>query len=202
MFLPKGRSIWKNLNSFFIDIDRLLLFLKREEFIGYINFVATGSQSTIFLQEGDAVAGIKEIKEEKKFGPEAVKEILGQARRENNERINVVELPMKKVAMMALAFGFGCHNLYKDLSTDFSSLKKVMLKLEKDRFTGFIDIHFQRDKKEAILFLEEGRTKAVFTDEIQVGLNEETEIDLRLLTSKTIEEVERTGALFDIFARD
>lgn len=202
MFLPKGRSVWKSLNSFFIDIDRLLLFLKHEEFIGYIHFLSQGFQSAIFLQEGDAVAGMKEIKEEKKSGPEAVKEILCQARRENNERINVVELPIKKVAMMAEAFGFGCHSLYKDLSTDFSSLKKVISKLGKDGFTGFIEIHFQREKKEAILLLEEGRTKAVFTDEILVGLNKETETDLRLLTSKTIEEVERTGALFDIFARD
>ncbi|MBN2419280.1 MAG: hypothetical protein JXL81_07835 [Deltaproteobacteria bacterium] len=202
MFLPKGRSIWKNLKSFFVDVDRLLLFLKREEFIGYINFTLAGGQSAIFLQEGDAVAGIKELNQERKTGPDALKEILAQARREDNESINVVELPYKKVAMMEEAFGFGCHSIYKDLSSEFSSLKRVITKLENDKFTGFIEIRFQKENKEAILLLEQGKVKGIFADEIQVGLDKESDIALRLITSKTVEEVENSGASFDIFARD
>ena len=202
MFLPKGNNVWKGLKTFFIDVDKLLLFLKHEEFIGYIHVVVPGTQGAIYLQEGDAVAGVQEIKEGIRSGPETVKDILDLARRENNGSMSVVELPFKKAAMMAEAFGFGCHSLYENLSSDFSSLRKVMSKLENDGFTGFIVIHFQKEDKEAILFLEKGKSKAIFTDEMQMGLGEEAEIDLRPITSKIMEEVERAGALFDVLARD
>jgi len=104
MFFPKGNDIWVNLRTLFIDMDRFLIFLKKEGFTGYVHFIFSDRQSMIFFQEGDVINGIEEIEEERKSGPGTVKEILEQARREKNGKITVSKLSLDLVLTLSEIF--------------------------------------------------------------------------------------------------
>ena len=69
MFLPKGTDVWRNLKTFFINIDKLLLFLKKQEFTGCIHFAFPDQEGIMLLQEGDVVGGIQERNDARKGGP-------------------------------------------------------------------------------------------------------------------------------------
>jgi rRNA processing protein Gar1 len=199
MFLPKGKDVWSNLKTFFVDIDRLLLFLKNQEFIGYIHVVFPDTQGVIFLQEGDVVGGIQDNKENRNGGPDAVKGILERARTEQKASISVSNLSLKTVTIISDVFGFPVKIMHKNLSSDFSDLGRFVAKLGSEEFTGYIEIHFSKDRKEGIIYLEKGKIKASLTEEIQIGLGNESQEDLKVVYSKIIEEAKRVGALFDVF---
>lgn len=204
MFLPRGNDVWRNLSTFFVDVDKLLLFLKNEEFIGFVRFSFPDTQSVILIQEGDAVGGVEEVKGGKKrrSGPITVKEIMAHARREKNGSMIVAELPLETVAIMSEVFGFSVNVLYEGLSSDFSDLGLFLAKLENDGFSGFIEIQFANEKRKTMIFLEKGKTKAIFSEKIQIGLKEATERDLKLIISKIIDEAKKAGARFDVFRSD
>ncbi|MDL1966941.1 MAG: hypothetical protein LWW90_09835 [Candidatus Desulfofervidus auxilii] len=199
MLFPKGDDIWVNLRTSFIDVDRLLIFLKKEGFTGYVHFIFLNRESLVFFQEGDVINGIEEIEEERKSGPGTVKEILEQARREKNGKITVSKLSLDLVLTLSEIFYFPVKLVYKGLSSEFSHLGLFIAKLKDEAFTGYIEVHFP-DKKQGIISLDKGKIKAIITQESRFRVKKERQTHLKLANLKIVEEAQRKGAIFDVFS--
>jgi hypothetical protein len=200
MFLPKGTDVWKNLKSFFVDVDKLLLFLKKNEFTGCVHFAFPDQEGVILLQEGDAVGGMQERNEARKSGPSAPKEILMLARNEANTSITISKLPSETVDIVSEAFRLPTRAIYRNLSSEFSNLAGFVAKAKKEGFTGYIEIHFPKENNEGIILIEKGRIKATITDKMQIGLKNEIEADWEALNTKIVEEAQKAGVHFDVYA--
>ena len=105
MLLLEGNDLWVNLKTSFVDIDELLLFLKKQEFSGYLHFEFSDSRCTVFVQAGDVVNGLVAVKEERNIGTKAVKSILIRSRQDKNGTIKVTQLPMQNSKLLAEAYG-------------------------------------------------------------------------------------------------
>ncbi len=142
---------------------------------------------------------VQEIIEDKKSGREVVKEIIEQARQERNASITISRLPLEAVAIYTEVFGFSARRLYKDLSSEFSHLGKLVAKLQNQGFTGYIEIRFSKREKQNVVFLERGKVKAILTEENQIGQKEKTQTELSLIVSEILEQAQSLGAVFDVF---
>jgi len=200
MFLPKGTDVWRNLKTFFVDVDKLLLFLKKHEFTGFVHFLFPDQEGVILLQEGDAVGGMQERNDARKSGPNAAKEILEIARNETKASITISKLPSETVDIVSEAFRLPAKAIYKNLSSEFSNLAGFVAKAEKEGFTGYIEIHFPKENNEGIILIEKGNIKATITDKMQIGLKNEIEADWKAVNLKIVEEAQKAGVYFDVYA--
>ena len=199
MLLPQGECIWKNLSTSFVDMDELLFFLKRDDFVGYLNLEFPDRQGVVFLQEGDLVNGVEQRKKERRGGKGVVTGILEQSRRESDGWITVSKLTPQTVSVLADVLCMSVIILHKGLSSDFSDLEKFVGKLRKEGFHGYIETRLSRGGQEGLIALDGGKVKAILTSDMQLVSMRENQAELDFMFSKIIEATKKSEALFDVF---
>ena len=198
MLLLEGNDLWVNLKTSFVDIDELLLFLKGQKFSGYLQFEFSDSQCALFLQLGDVVNGLVALDEERNVGSRAVKRILVRSRQDKGGTIKVTQLPMQNIQFLSEAYGLSVRLLHKNLSSKYSNLPEFLDKLQYEGFSGCIEVWFPIDDKRGIIFLEDGLTKAIMTEELLVDLKEGTASQLKFAES-FINRAQRSGVQYNAF---
>jgi hypothetical protein len=192
MLLLEGNDLWVNLKTSFVDIDELLLFLKKQEFSGYLHVDFSDCRCTVFIQAGDVVNGLVAVKEERNIGANAVKSILIRSRQDKNGTINVTQLPLQNSKLLAEAYGLSVRLLHKNLSSKYSPLDRFTARLQSEGFSGYVEVWFPVDDKHGMIFFENGRIKAIMTEELLVDLKEET-LAQRKFTDSFIHRAQRAG---------
>jgi hypothetical protein len=198
MLLLEGNDLWVNLKTSFVEIDELLLFLKKQKFSGYLFFEFSDSNCAIFIQKGDVVNGLVAIEEERNTGVKAVKSILIRSRQDKHGTINVTQLPLQNIKSMSEAFDLSVRLLHKNLSSKYTPLGEFISDLQFEGFSGCIEVWFPVDDKRGIIFLESGRTKAIMTEELLVDLKEETQAQKKF-TDSFINRAQRSGVQYNAF---
>ena len=183
MLLLEGNDLWVNLKTSFVDIDELLLFLKNQKFSGYLQIEFSGSQCALFLQEGDVVNGIVALDEERNVGIKAVRRILVRTRQDQDGTIRVSQLPLANMQFLSAAYSISVRLLHKNLSSKYSHLGEFIENLRNENFSGCIEVWFQVDDNHGIIFIEDGRVKAIMTEELLVDLKEGTDSQLKFTAS-------------------
>ena len=131
MILLEGNILWENLRTSFINIDELLLFLKRHEFNGYFYFVFSDCECVLFLHEGDVVNGLEELEEKRRCGQQAVKNILQRSYQNKNGIFSVIQLPAATIDLLSQVYGSSVQVLSNDLDSDRTQLISLISKLKK-----------------------------------------------------------------------
>ena len=198
MLLLDGNDMWVNLKTSFVDLDELLLFLKGQKFSGYLQLEFSDSQCALFLQLGDVVNGLVALEEERNVGSRAVKRILIRSRQDKGGTIKVTQLPLQNMQFLSEAYGLSVRLLHKNLSSKYSNLSEFLEKLQYESFSGCIEVWFPVDDKRGIIFFEDGRTKAIMTEELLVDLKEGTDSQVKF-TKSFINRAQRSGVHYNAF---
>jgi hypothetical protein len=198
MLLLEGNDLWVNLKSSFVDIDELLLFLKYQHFCGYLQLAFSDTQCAVFIVQGDVVNGLVALEGERNAGSRAVKSILARSRQDKNGTIRVTQLPLQNIRFLSEAYGLSVRILHKNLSSKYSPLADFITRLQHEGFSGCLEIWFPVDDRRAIVFLENGRTKAIMTEELLVDLKEETQAQVKFAHS-FINRAHRAGVQYNAF---
>ncbi len=198
MLLLEGNDMWVNLKTSFVDINELLLFLKNQKFSGYLYFEFSDSQCALFLQAGDVVNGLVALEEERNVGSRAVKRILVRSRQDQDGTIKVTQLPLANMQFLSAAYGLSVRLLHKNLSSKYSHLGEFLEKLRYENFSGCIEVWFPVDDCHGIIFIEDGRIKAIMTEELLVDLKEGTESQLKF-TASFVNRAQRAGVQYNAF---
>ncbi len=198
LLLLEGNDLWANLKTSFVDIDELLLFLKKQKFSGYLHFVFSDSQCALFLQQGDVVNGVVALQEERNVGTRAVKRTLIRSRQDKTGTIRVTQLPLQDMELLSEAYGLSVRLLHKNLSSKYSDLEQFIDKLQVESFSGWIEMWFTVDDRHGILFFEDGRPQAIMTAELLVAVKEGTPAQLKF-SAHFIEKAQRSGVRYSAF---
>lgn len=181
MILPRGKSRWSNLNLSFVLIDELMRHLKKVEFTGCVHFIFKNSQGLVLFQEGDIVNGAAESDGERKRGQTVVDGIINTARENTNGQINVSEFSAETISILSEVFTLQVNFLYERLSAEFSNIVKFAETLQKDKFSGYMELTFPKDRRKGmeIIVFGEGKITALFTRNYQFRVNENNQNDLK-----------------------
>jgi len=198
MLLLDGHDLWINLKTSFVDIDRLLLFLKNQRFCGYLLIDFSDSQCALFILGGDVVNGIVVLEEERNIGSRAVQSILTRSRQDKNGTIKVTQLAPQNIEFLSEAYALSVRLLHKNLSSKFTPLGDFIAKLQDESFSGCIEIWFPVDDKRGIIFLENGRANAILTAELLVDVKEETQAQLKFKDS-FIHQAQHAGVRYNAY---
>jgi hypothetical protein len=193
MILPKGPVVHENLRTVFVDLNSFLQTLKEDNFTGYVQVSFWDYEGILFLESGEIVNAIEESEDRRRGGEEAVENIILKSKQQDG-RINVYRLAPEMVTILASTSMKEA--TYKELSTEFTSLDKLIEKLSKENHSGYIDIVLNDNRGGGIIFFQEGEiAEAVMTDE-KFGGGKRYGKDM---LNKIIEDVQTTGATFNVY---
>ena len=201
MVLLEGNVVWENLRTAFVDVDELLLFLKRNEFNGYFHLTFSDCECVLFLHEGDVVNGLEERIEERICGQPAVRNILERSHQDRQGAITVKQLPASTVGLLSRVYLPTVKLIPTDSNTGSKQFVGFVSQLKKERFTGYLELLFTTDEKQGIISFSEGKVKAILTEDLLADLKEESEAELKFIRS-FIERAQKTGVEYEAYGQE
>lgn len=194
MLLLKGKLSYRNLNTAYTNLDQFIAGLQKERFTGFCTLSFWEYEAIMFflngrLLNGQEIIGItpKTIR----HGENAVANILKKGHEKNGE-INAYALPEDRAAMLSGALDAAPK--YENLSTDLTSLDKLIALAAKEALSGYIEVQFENKGGIANLFFVDGELiEAVFAESEQEHLAEARHV------KDVLDLCQTHGALFTVY---
>ena len=154
MIFPKGDVVYERLSTSFTQIDAMLEELKGEIFTGYVQLTAPNYVGTLLLSDGFVANAIEEVGGQRSSGGEAADRIIAKGR----ERAGLLSVFRLSEEMSQLLIHFlQSEVLYKDLTSDLTSLDRLIAGLQGRRHSGYIEVQLLKSRHTAMVFLWEGK---------------------------------------------
>jgi hypothetical protein len=194
MIFPKGEVIHRNLSTSYTNLNGLLLSLKSEDFSGYIKVGFMDYEAVLFMDSGDIINAFERSGERKRIAQRAITSIISKAK-EKDGVISVYQLSPELVTVLASTLKREI--LYKDLSTDFTSLQRLVSILGEKRHTGYIEIALKNGKRNGVIFFQEGEPiETILTGE------DGNLVSGKDLLTRILEEAQGAGVVFHVYRAD
>jgi hypothetical protein len=190
MIFPKEKPAFKNLNSYYVNMPKLLEYCQREFGVGCIHFKSSEGEGALFFEKGKPLSGIFQDRGKDVKGAEAVDCIIDAAGK-NHFYVDVYKIPSEKIHFWANLPR--AEKIYENLSTEFADFEGLLRKMEIENLTGYIDVSLNKGKEGGIIFFDHGKVigGSYSWDEGEVN---DTIENQKLLLKKTKE----LGGMFNI----
>lgn len=154
--IPRQQPVLENLNTYYLDIKKLLEHFQGEIGSGGLYFKSHTAEGVIFFDQDQLLSGFLRDKNITISGHEAVERLL-EAGKEHNFNVNVYQIGSEEVYYWA---GIQtAEKIYKDLSTEFTDLEGLIKKMSSEKLTGYIDIRIGGGEQSGLIFLINGKIK-------------------------------------------
>jgi hypothetical protein len=172
MLYPQGKTIVENLKTSFVNIEGVLRELEKDVFTGYIRAIFDNYDGVLLYENGKVLESMEEYRDgkQKVLGKEAQTNIVKKIKQGNGGLLTIQQIPINVVKMMLRTVHSS--SLYKDLLSEFTQIKNLLLTLKTKSVTGHIEIQMNDGQGQALIFLEEGRLiESLFSGEDGVTLS-------------------------------
>lgn len=153
VIIPKEKPVIENINSYFVDIKRLLEHYQGEMVSGGVYFKSNTTQGAIFFDNNTLLGGVFNNGDTKLTGQAAVDSIIMDCKN-NNYSISVYEIDPARISYWSNIPS--AQRIYDNLSTDFTDLQGLLKKMGKEKLTGYIEVDMARSGKLAWVFFHNG----------------------------------------------
>jgi hypothetical protein len=162
MIYPRGEVVHKNLLTAYTDLSALVVTLKSEGFNGTLEIEFPENRGILLLGSGEIIDGEAKVGAEAKrvAGQEAVQALLSLSNQKNGV-LSFYRLSPERVAIVAK--NLRNEMVFKGLSTDFTRLEGLLLKLREEKHNGFIEVLTKGNQPMGVLFVEEGEPVEMYT---------------------------------------
>jgi len=154
IILPREKPVLENLNSYYVDIPKLVEHCQGEFGYGCIHFQSPRIEGLVFFDNDELLNSIFKNKEGQIEGQAAL-DVLIEAAAEHNFAINVYKIDAKKIYFWSHIPG--AKEIYKDLRTEFTDLEGLIREMNSEKLTGYIDVSIDRGKESGLVFFDEGQ---------------------------------------------
>jgi len=148
--VPKGKTLLKGLNSYYVMIPKLIEHYKNISISGALYFKAYQAEGIVYFDEDQILTGEYRDKHLELGGKKAVDKIV-KAGDSHNFFIDVIEIDPDKIYFWSQ---FSTSELmYKDLSAEFTDLTALTNKMRAEKLNGYIEVAVGKTGKEAALYM-------------------------------------------------
>ncbi len=161
MIFPRGEIRHQNLSTAYTNLSALISALKLEGFSGMIEVEFPAHSGAIFMRAGEVInAEIKSKDGTKRtIGQEAF-EMLLRFSNQKDGNLHVYQFLPEQVAMIAKNLQY--EMVFQGLSTDFTRMDRLLVKLKEEGHNGFMEILTKENRPLGVLFLEGGEPVEMF----------------------------------------
>lgn len=191
MLLPCETPFLVKLNSYYVDVKKLLDHCQGEIGSGAIHVESSDSCGILYFDTDEMLGGVYEKDGSKITGIKAIEYIITLA---NNfsVTINVYKIDRNKIYIWCNIEN--ARSIYSDLSSDFTDLKGLLKKMSAELLTGFIRVSMERTDEEGLILFDDGEFIGGSYSWPTASSREPAD-DLELLMAKTRE----FGGVFHVY---
>ncbi len=190
IIIPREKPVIEDLNSYYIDIERLFEHYQGEIGYGCIHFRSPVAEAAIFFDKDELLNGCYEDRQQQLSG-KSTYDSIRQATQKQNFNINIYKIAEERVYFWANLPD--AKKLYKDLSTEFTDLKGLIKKMAAEKLTGYIDVAIGNGKESALVFLNNGQIIGGSYSWGGGGLNRTAEAQIEL-----VQRTKQHGGIFQV----
>jgi hypothetical protein len=150
---PKEKPVIENLNSYYLNIEKLLEHYQGEVGAGCVFFRASSVQGIIFFDHGEILNGCLQDPKEKITGAEAVERLMDEDS-DHNFLVDIYQIPPEEVYFWSSMPS--AEIVYDDLSTEFTDLQGLLRKLTAEKLTGFVNVTIGDGGQQGLVFISNG----------------------------------------------
>jgi len=187
--IPKETPIIEELNSYYVNIDRLFQYYQGVTDSGCVHFQLSSAEGVIFFDAFNLINGTFKAAESMISGKDAIDRLLSEAK-SDKMLISIYEVPPEKIAFWANVAN--AQELYKDLSTEFTDLEALVRKMTADHLTGYIEVAFSPDDL-AVLFMHNGKAIGIVSAESKWQLVQDQDLQTQLIA-----RTRKDGAMLNV----
>ncbi len=193
MILPKGKARHQDLMTSYTDVFALLSTLKSEGFSGTVEIEFPERKGALFIDSGEIINGEAETGggSKRMIGPEAVQSLLAISKQKDGV-LNLYQLLPEQVAVVASSLNHEI--LFKELSTDFTRLDRLIMKLKEEKHNGFIEVFTKDHQPLGVVFIQEGEPIEMFATSTSGP-----SVFSRKLIPTFVENAVKEGATFNVY---
>jgi hypothetical protein len=151
---PTEQPVIENLNSYYLDLQKLLEHFQGQLDSGIISFTSASAEGAIFFEDGGLLDGVYENREEKLLGKEAVASLI-QTTRTGNYTIAVFKIQADEVYFWASLLR--AKRVYEGLSAEFTDLEGLIRKMASEKLSGYIEISLKGSPEESLILFRNGQ---------------------------------------------
>jgi hypothetical protein len=153
--IPKEDPVIGNLNSYYVQIDRLIEHYQGEIGCGSLYFKSMSSEGILFFDKDEILNGIFSHKNEEVTGPDAVTALI-KSSESTNYSLSVHRLRSDDIYFWSTIPD--SKRIYQDLSTEFTDLEGLIKKMKSEELIGFIEVTVGDNQGAGLLFFQNGQT--------------------------------------------
>jgi hypothetical protein len=189
VIVPRGNPVFENLNSYYLDLRRLLEHYQGEMGSGAIYLKSPTAEGAIFFEAHELLGGTFENRGERLAGKAAVDRLLTPLPSENYQ-VSIYGVEPEEAYYWSSVPN--AKKIYEDLSTEFTDLEGLIKKMSSERLSGFIEISLNSELDGGFLFFRNGQVVGgyYFWEKSFNASRESQELLLR--------KAKRTGGIFHV----
>jgi hypothetical protein len=153
VIIPREKPAIENLNSYYVDVERLLEHYLGEMISGGVYFKSSSAEAAIFFDNNAILGGSFKNANKELSGNEAVEWTIGDCR-DTNYSISIYEIDPSRIYFWSNIPN--AQRIYDSLSTEFTDLQGLLKKMGKESLTGYIEVHLSGGDKQAWVFFHNG----------------------------------------------
>jgi predicted HTH domain antitoxin len=152
--IPKQQPVLENLNIYYLNVRKLLEHFQGEIGTGGVYFKSHRAEGAIFFDQNELLSGLFKDRDIEISGDQAIERLL-EAGGDYNFSVNIYEIGPEEVYYWASIPS--AEQIYKDLSTEFTDLERLIKKMGSEKLTGYIDVSIGNGKEIGLIFLINGK---------------------------------------------
>jgi hypothetical protein len=154
VIIPREKPVVENLNSYYLDVNKLLEHYQGAVGSGGIYFKSHAAEGVIFFDQDDLLNAIYREKNAELTGVDAADQLIN-AGGQYNFSVHVYQIPGDEVYFWSSIPA--AEQIYKDLSTEFTDLEGLIRKMSSEKLTGYIDVAIGNGRESGLIFIINGR---------------------------------------------
>jgi len=151
--IPKEKPAIENLNSYYLDIRKLVEHYQGQLGSGGIHFKSPSAEGVIFFDKDELLGGVFKDREKNIQGNEVLDNII-EASFRYNFVISIYEIAQNKIYFWANMPD--AKKMYKNLSTEFTDLEGLIKKMASEKLTGYIEVVINKGSEGGLVFFSDG----------------------------------------------
>jgi hypothetical protein len=164
--IQTGTPIHQGLNSYYIDIHKLIEHYQGELESGGLSFNSAKARGALFFDKDEMINGYFQENGDRKEGFEAI-DLIVDLSKQHNFSIGIFKIEPELVYYFS-----NIHStqiVYDNLSSEFTDLGGLVRKLSQEKFTGYICVRSASDDTQSAIFFLKGKIIAHCDSEKAAG---------------------------------
>jgi hypothetical protein len=154
LIIPKERPTLGNMNSYYVQIPRLIEHFQGEVGCGALHFKSSSSEGILFFDKDEILNGLVVGRNGESTGRDLIEQLI-QSTESTNYILSVYQIRTEDIYFWSTMPN--AKRIYQDLSTEFTDLEGLVKKMGTEELTGFIEVGISQSKDGGLIMFNNGQ---------------------------------------------